>query len=220
MDEENGTHQQDRHEGRAGSAGGAEWANQATRAWQDVVAGAVRTASEVINEQIRMGQRTAKDLNDRFYDMGGGGPSGGQFQDAWFRPWAELTARWFEMVGSMAGVSPGVRGGSDAASAPVNGTARAAAEAATRLVISSQRPTTIDVDLPAGAVDLTCDPLLSVDADADPLTVTLVTMPNALVTLQLDVPERQQAGTYRGSVRERATNQQVGQITVELAAGS
>jgi hypothetical protein len=219
MDEENGT-QQDPGEGSAGSAGGADWANQATRAWQDVVAGAVRTASEVINEQIRMGQRTAQDLNDRFYDMGGGGSSGGQFQDAWFRPWADLTARWFEMMGSMAGGSPGARAGSGAASAPVNGTARPVADTATRLVINSQRPTTVDVDLPAGAVDLICDPLRSVDADVDPLTVTLVTMPNALVTLRLDVPETQPAGTYRGSVRERATNQQVGQITIDLAAGA
>jgi hypothetical protein len=197
-----------------------QWSDQATHAWQDAVTTGVRMAYQVINEQIRLGQKVARQVNPWLYDMGNLRSDTDQIQDLWFRPWAELTSRWFEMAGHMMGAAwPGGPGGPGGTNGYAGHSAPANAPTSTRVIVQSQRPTEVALDLPTGVGSgLAIDPLRPDSGEGPALIVTGFENAGigAPLTIGITVSEDQPTGAYSGAIRAHDTGHEVGSLKVSI----
>lgn len=194
--------------GAFGDAGRAAFDGLRTagEAWREVVERGVRMGYRVVEEQIEQGRKVASSLNDQVYGSGRTRDDVRDITDRVFTSFADMTSRWFDMMGSMASgmAVPGV-GGEPAAGQVAVG-------------VATTRAAKVTLELEAGAGDraLEVDPLapakgsgrLPVEARRD----------GAATRLVVRVPSESAAATYRGEVREIGSGKPLGTLQVRLGA--
>lgn len=181
----------------------------------ETVARGVRLAYRVIEEEIELGQRVARELNERSY---GSGAMAGDFRDigeAALQTWAKLGTAWLELLGSFTGsVRPGQHHGGEPAQRP----------GATEvwLDVTARQPVQVALDLhPHARGPLLVYELHAPQRSSPPLAdVHLDDVESGRpATLRLRVPPGQPAGQYAGVVVDGAGNVR-GTLAVRLGEPS
>jgi hypothetical protein len=196
----------------------------------DGVADGVRSAYRVLDEQIRRGQRIAREQAERLCGPAWEDPRHAMEQsmrtyfdaalDMWMQ-WVDLTAatvRFDEWWGR----DLGVPGFGPAARQPV----RPHAEPPTGGVpvtveVTGDRPTRVWTDLAPAVLTtpVTLQPLRSVSVEHPPLMdVTLTHEPARPPLVRVRVPAGQPAGQYHGFVLDAHSGARLGILTVEIVA--
>ena len=190
--------------------------------YSDVVAQAVERGYQVVEEQIRQGQRIAEEVSRRTYDSGAMAGDLREVSDRAWRYVADLGALWTDYLGSLAGdgelmrkVFASWQPGGVPPPAAANGSAPDVA-----IDVSCDRAAQVSLDLrcPDARAVLTCQPLRALAGDPPALTdVVFTRAPDASLTVRIRVPEAQPAGVYIGAVVDAATMQSRGTLSVRLA---
>ncbi|MEZ5332587.1 MAG: hypothetical protein R2991_11165 [Thermoanaerobaculia bacterium] len=178
----------------------------AGEAWREVVERSVKMGYRVVEEQIEQGRKVATSLNDQVYGSGRTRDDVGDITDRVFASFADMTSRWFDMMGSMAAgmTVPGASTGGATGRVTVSvATARAA-------------KVTLEVEAGAGSAGIEADALAPSKGDAR-LAVE-VRPGGGGVHLEVRVPSDAPAGTYRGTLRARGSGTGVGSLQVRLGA--
>jgi len=192
----------------------------------DVVTEGVELGYQVIEEQIRHGQRVAKQINKRVYNAGAMGNDVREVAERILRYSADLSALWFEFLVSMVGstdVTDLLRtlfrqptGKPEATAAPDS-----TGTAAVSIEIVSSRPVRVTLDLrpEARGRSLCAQDLRAPESGKPPLTqVTFEHAPGGgASTVRIRVPDTQPPGTYSGAVIDRDTGDPRGTLSVRLA---
>lgn len=231
--------------GKGGSAGGRRWRPSAEGGVEesgqdDGVADGVRSAYRVLDEQIRRGQRIAREQAERLVGRGWEDPRQLMEQsmrttfdamlDMWMQ-WVDLTAAavrfddwWWRELG-MPG--PGREPGEPGRSRPAPSTPPAPPTPPTGGVpvtveVTGDRPTRVWTELSPGVLTtpVVIQPLRSLRPQHPPLMeVTLSHDPGEPASrplLQVRVPAAQPEGQYHGFVLDAHTGAQLGVVTVEI----
>ncbi len=217
--------------GPAGDAG--RYRDRAS--WNDVVSRGVELGYQVIEDQIRQGQRVARDLNDRPYDVGRMSDDLWEVTERSFRYYSEATNLWMQFLTGMSWMGgPGMGGPwtrpwgrpgdrrrpEEAASAP------SPAESGWRRVavafeVDSLRPVSVELDLHTPgdvALPLAAVGLQSLEGHT---ALTEITFEPGVVRegvrLRLRIPDDQPAGFYTGVVFDQRTGQSQGTLSVRVS---
>ena len=170
--------------------------------WGDAVSDGVKLAYRVAEEQIRLGQRVAQQINERTYGLGSMGSDMREVTDRMMRGWMDLSALWLEMLGTLVGsVRPAAAGSAESTG---HGRARVS------LDIASSQPAqvTLEIEPEAEREQLTVYELRCPETRNPPLTdVGLETAKYGRgLQLRLRVPATQPPGLYSGVVVDGTGN--------------
>lgn len=199
----------------AESGGATKPASERPRdsSWSDVVAEGVDLAYRVIEEEIRLGQRAAEELNKRSYTMGSDMVEAGE---RLVRYSADLWISWLEFAGSLARNAESLRNPEPEPTRSADATAEATAVS---IAITSPQPARVTLHLhpTAEGCSLAVRDLKAPDPGKPALTDVLFT-PRAggMMDLQIRVPQGQPPDLYAGLVVDQRTGQPVGTLCVQL----
>ena len=185
--------------------------------WSDVVAEGVDLAYRVIEEEIRLGQQAAEQLNRRSYAMGSDMVEAGE---RLVRYSADLWISWLEFAGSLARNADSLRNLSRPPEPESVRSADATAGAtAVSIAITSPQPARVTLHLhpTAEGCSLAVRDLKAGDPGKPALTDVLFT-PGAggIMDLQIRVPQEQPPDLYAGLVVDQRTGQPVGTLSVQV----
>lgn len=191
--------------------------------WSDVATEGVRLGYQVIEEQIRQGQRVAEQLSDASYGPAAMGGDVRETAERVIRYSADLVALWFDFLNSTMANGDVLRAFAASWQAPASGspaTPPAGAGANTTPVsieICSSRPVRVTLDLKTSAAGrpLATHGLRALEAEKPALTeVTFEPGPDGgLPSLRLRVPEGQPPGLYSGVVVDRRSGELLGTLS-------
>jgi len=191
--------------------------------WNDAVAQGVELGYRVVEEQIRQGQRVAEQINKQSYDPGTIGNDLREVAERMLRYYADLSALWFEFLGSMVG-NTGLLGSSFGPGRPktelssMGGSAGGPTAVSIEVVSSRPTRTTLDLRPPVDCVRLSAQDLRAVEPGKPPLTdVAFEPVSDGGLVLRIRVPDTQPAGIYTGALVDRDTGQPRGTLSVSLA---
>lgn len=183
----------------------------------DVVGEQVNLAYRVIEEEIRLGQQAAEQLNRRSYAMGNDMVDAGE---RLVRYSADLWMSWLEFAGSLARNADSLRNLSrpPEPERPRSTDATAGATAVS-IAITSPQPARVTLHLHPAAegCSLAVRDLKAPDPAKPALTDVLFT-PSAggMMDLQIRVPPGQPPDLYAGLVVDQRTGQPVGTLSVQV----
>jgi hypothetical protein len=197
--------------------------------WQDVVSRGVEMGYRVVEDQIRHGQRVAREVNERSYGFGRVGNDFREVTERTFRYYSEMTSLWMQLLGGVPGMGlwPGPWGGPP----PQEGPAPAAWGPERRpmehrwsvaVELDCDRPVTVGLDLHSSGESpaLATHGLQALEAGTPPLSFIVfepVTESGRdSVRLRIAVPKEQPSGVYTGAVFDARTGQGQGTLTVQL----
>ena len=179
--------------------------------FSDSVTGTVKLAYRVVDENIRLGQRVAQQINDRTYDLGTMRSDFHDVTERTLRSLTDLAALWLQMLGSLIGVARPA-----GPSEPEHTGHRGAAAS---VDVDSTQPVRIRLDLQPRARDagLTVYALHALDPASPPLTdVGLEPVKDdSGVHIRLRVPPAQPPGQYSAVVVD-ATGNPCGTLAVRV----
>jgi hypothetical protein len=200
-------------------------AEEATRrgSWNDAVAQGVELGYRVVEEQIRHGQRVAEQINKQSYDPGAIGNDIREVAERMLRYYADLSALWFELLGSLIGNTGLPRGSLGPGRPtpepfPMGGSASGPPAVSIEVVSSRPTRTTLDLRPPVDGSRLSAQDLRASGSGKPPLTdVAFEPVSDGGLVLRIRVPETQPPGIYTGAVIDRDTGQPRGTLSVSLA---
>lgn len=211
--------------GPAGPAGG----ERSRTSWSDVVSRGVELGYQVIEEQIRQGQRAARDLNDRPYDIGRMSDDLWEATERTFRYYSEMTGLWMQLLAGMPWMSPAMgawtrpwgrppeRGQEPEPRPAESGWRRVAAT----LEVDSQRPVSVELDLHTpGDADLLLGTLGLHSLEGHKPLTDITFEPGVVrdgVHLRLRVADDQPAGFYSGAVFDQRSGRPQGTLSVRIS---
>lgn len=182
--------------------------------WNEVVRRGVKLGYRVIDEEIRRGQETASQINDRSYSVGMMGRDAQDLGVRLARYSGDAWALWLDLLRSpFVGWDP-ARGSFRpfAASEPHNG-------AGVAIEVLSARRARVDLHMEPGSDvrRLAALELCSTDAKKAPLKqVAFEHEPGGGVTLSIRVPDGQPSGVYSGVVVDRESGRPLGTLSVRV----
>jgi hypothetical protein len=206
-------------------------ARGAAEAWSDVVTEGVELGYRVIEEQIRLGQRVAQQINTRTY---GAGPMTNDAREMFERLlgyYTTMTSLWLRVLGSLVGAHDLLRGldelrrpyaepAPDPRVAPA--AAPAAASVATSIEILAAGPTHVQLELrPGSDTLLLATPELRALGPTNPPLRDVAFQPGAVdrpMRLRIRVPDGPPPDTYYGVVVDTATGRAQGTLSVRVPA--
>jgi len=200
-------------------------AEGATRrgACNDVLTEGVELGYRVIEEQIRQGQRVAAQINKRSYAPAAVGNDIREVAERMLRYFADLSALWFEFLGSIAGNKDVFRSSfrpTDPNSGPSPMAAATSGPIGVSIEVACFRPTQVTLDLRphVDGLRLSAQDLRALEPGKPPLTeVAFESAPGGdLVSLRIRVPDTQPVGIYAGAVIDGDTGEPCGTLSVRL----
>jgi len=195
--------------GAFGGAGAAfDGLRAAGEAWREVVERSVRMGYRIVEEQIEQGRKVAGSLNDQVYGSGRTRDDVGDITDRVFTSFADMTARWFDMMGSMAS---GLAWPATAAGATPGGVG---------VAVRGSRAVKVTLELGAGCgrKALRVEPLRRSRGEGE-LTVKLQAgLAPGLPVIEVQDPGEAPDGIYRGRILEGENGAEVGTLQVRLGS--
>jgi hypothetical protein len=192
--------------------------------WEGIASRAIEQGYQVIEEQIREGQRVAEQLRGYSTDLRRVNNDVSRLIERSLRFYTDVGYLWFEFMESVLrnpALAPKEHD-SKPESANGNGSgngAHAAAGHDVEFEISSGSPTSVVLDLKAPATpSFAVPPLRSLDANKPPLTDIRFEHVSNRPVLRIRIPAGQPADTYSGVVVDTRTSQPQGTLCISVRA--
>jgi hypothetical protein len=193
--------------------------------WNETANRAVERGYQVIEEQIRQGQRIAEKFRSRAYDAQDAGDEVSQLVERSLRFYTDVGAMWFELVESLLRnpvMSPTEiyrRQAAAGADARTEKGSRAShsTERDLDIEVSSRKPVRVTVDMSAPVDDaLVVQALRALDAAKPPITGVRFERAPGRPVLRIDVAPEQPADAYTGAIIDTRTNLPTGVLCVSV----
>jgi hypothetical protein len=210
-----------RADGRRRSAtGGAQTASPGGKTIDQVVAETVRTAYDVIGENILHGRHTAERLRQGSYQTGDVPEDFAAVAGRLLRLGMDLSMTWFHMMAAVMR-DPRLAAAFDGADGGRPATSRASARRSPRIVyqVHCSRPHEVDLNLHAlagSAVPASAD-LYPGDGRSAPIRgVRFESGGEGVIRIVIRVPDDQPPATYSGAVIDRDTHEPIGTLRLKI----